>query len=1223
MSRLILRVLGTPEVNHAGELLTFQTRKVLALLVYLAVEQGVHSRDKLTALLWPESDEERGKGSLRRTLAYLRDVLKEGSHSHPGEASSQLPHLQVEHDTLRFSPGSDFDLDLHTLQAAFTLARRRSANESAADLQAHLVQWQAALTLYRGNFLDGFSLPDASDFEDWLLLQRETWHRRANTVFDRLSQLQAEGGELENALDTTTRWVTHDPLNEVAHARLIQLHYALGDRAAALQAYENCRTILERELNAEPAPGTMALADSIRAQAPTVHEQVMREPLLPEAALELPLTGRIAEHLALVTAYRTTRRGRTQVVTLEGEPGIGKTRLAKEFLIWAKAQGADVLEGRAFETGGRLPYQPLIEALRSHLERERHPQKPLSDIWLAELTRLLPELRERFPALPPPLMLGEAEARARLFEAVSRLGQSLAEHAPLLLFIDDTQWTDAASLDLLHYASKRWTMANAPLLLLLALRSEDLTTNVALADWLASMERSLVVTRISLASLTFEDTLRLVQFLSGNEGNVVASLADARTSAPLADAGTSIEAFSKQLFAETGGHPFFLIETLKLLAVRGILQLDEVGGWTIDFDATQNYGARRDLLPSGVRELIRTRLIRLGPNALTVCMAGAVLGDGFDFEGVCRVADVSENQGLPALDELLSRGLLRESGGRCFFVHDKIREVAYAEAGEVRRRVFHRRALEALKTMAAPPAEMARHALAAGLQERTFSLSLLAGNEAMRLFAVRDAIGYYERARDLTANSMLAHIAPSDLQQLYSQLGRAYELNSGREKARATYETMLTLARKYSAPQMECAALNHIATQAAQDLGNIEPVQALLRDALAVASASGDKVGLVHTEWNIAQTALYALDRETALSHAERALPLARELDLREFIARSLNQLALIALQWSKSTMAETYAAEATRLYAILGNRAMEVDSMIHLADAQIMAGKPQEGIATVRIALAISLEIENAWGAANSARALALGLIDCGEYSEALEIAQTAVAQARAEGYHPMLVYTLWILGNSYRMLFALDAAYAAHKEAKAIAATFNHPWFTQMVLAGLCADAAVAGDWQEAYSCLQQALAIRDYDMSYVGYTRWYETEALLREGLEERAAEDVRLFGEGAGNTKRYRIPYLRALAVLHQWRGENEQAIRRLQEAAALAEEIGLPGELWPIQAVLGELYQRHGDENQASQAFARAVEIVESLAAKIADEQQRATFLSAQPVQQIFQRTAQN
>jgi hypothetical protein len=151
-------------------------------------------------------------------------------------------------------------------------------------------------------------------------------------------------------------------------------------------------------------------------------------------------------------------------------------------------------------------------------------------------------------------------------------------------------------------------------------------------------------------------------------------------------------------------------------------------------------------------------------------------------------------------------------------------------------------------------------------------------------------------------------------------------------------------------------------------------------------------------------------------------------------------------------------------------------------------------------------------------------------------------------------------------------------------------------------------------------KAIAMRDDTIiMFGGLTRWHETEALLRGGSADQAREDVRRFGERAHNKRRYRIPYLRALAVLAHWENEIDQAITHLEAARALAEQLGLPGELWQILAALGELYQSSKSESRARQAFARAAQVVQSLADRMEDEQQRTTFLSAQLVQRVLER----
>src|SRR5205814_5281837 len=168
---------------------------------------------------------------------------------------------------------------------------------------------------------------------------------------------------------------------------------------------------------------------------------------------------------------------------------------ASEFLAWAVVEGADVLRGQAFETGGQLPYRPVIEALRPRIERENAPDDLFSDTWLAERARLLPELCDRYPDLPAPVG-DKSVARNRLLEAVARLGQALAARTPLVLFIDDVQWADAASLDWLHYLARRFAESKTPALLLLTLRMGEREVRPVLAQWRTGLERAVPLTHL-------------------------------------------------------------------------------------------------------------------------------------------------------------------------------------------------------------------------------------------------------------------------------------------------------------------------------------------------------------------------------------------------------------------------------------------------------------------------------------------------------------------------------------------------------------------------------------------------------------------------------------------------------------------------------------------------------------------------------------------------------
>lgn len=1224
VGKLTIAVLGTPTVYHAGQLLTFPTRKALALLIYLAVQGGVHSRDKISAFFWPDSAPDQGRTALRTTLVQLRNTLDEGSASSKSSLAnfshSQTSHLQTDRDALQVNVDSDIELDVQTLQAALQVQRELSLISAASFAvqqerpRRAIDQLKAAGLLYRGDFLEGFSLSDAPAFDDWSSLQRELWHHKGMLIFESLSQAQFEGGDVAGAIESTLHWLALDALNEVAHRRMIQLQLAIGDRVAAWQAFESCRAILGRELSVAPEPETMALAKHIRVTPVSPRQERARQESPSPALAEMPLVGRIIEHRALVTAYRLTLRGQLQIVTVEGEPGIGKTRLVKQFLAWATTQGAAILQGSAYETGEQLPYHPLIAALRQGLEDAQELETLLPPIWWAELSRLLPELAERMAGIPIPLLVNDTEARGRLFEAVAQFGRALTRSAPLILFIDDLQWADVASLDLLRYLCGRWR--DGPILLILAVRTEDLTTpkiavsgeTRTLADWLESLQQAGAMQRLTLGLLTLDDTQQLLQALT-------------KANPALPATPEWVEQLSRHLFVETSGQPFFITQTLRTFNERG--QWERAGeGWGIEPRMTAKERADSQPLEPSIRALIHARLSRSGANGLALCTAGAVLGHPFDFNLLHQIAGVGENDGLAALETLLSRGLMREVNGRYMFTHDKIREVAYSELSQARRRVFHRRALEALEAQAAAPSLLASHALAAGQNERAVRYSITAGDAALRLFAVRSAIVHYQQARALLGHKMdgpvdgdtvVVNIEADHEEHLDLQLGYAYQLASDWENASICYEAACHTAHTAEHPPVECIALNRLATLAAQFLFDGAKAIGLLNEALEIAQKNHDLLGLAETEWNLAQTNFFAWHLPQALIHGQQSLALARQAHQPHLIARSLNVIAYIGLVTGAPVEeVVSQAQEARHLYVELGNRALEADCLWVIASAWVHTGYPQRCIAAGREGIAISREIENAWGFANNAYNLALGLLECGEYTEALEIAQSGVAQARS-GHPPTLVFNLLVLGEIYRALGAVELALSAHQEAGAVAAKLRQPFVSEWVAADLCADYALAGEWTQAYECARQALSLRTYQWAYPGFTRWHETEAMLHEDNSQDAAQDVYKFGEQLhhfGEVQRYRVMHLRAAAVLAEWQGETAEAIAYLRQALMQAEAIGLPGEIWRIEVALGKLLWATGEADAAGDALRHARAIVHGLADQMSDEMLRGSLLQA-------------
>jgi DNA-binding SARP family transcriptional activator len=1271
MSVLRLAVLGPPEIFHDSRRLSFALRKAQALLLYLAVQGGMHSRSKLAALLWPDSESFDARRTLRNALGLLRSLLADPNPSTAPASLSprQEAHLLSQGDLIGLNPRAPLELDLEVVQQAYTVAQRFSTPPSEPQRDALVSQVQQALTLIRGPFLDGFWLREETAFDTWHEQQEQQWQVRLQLLFERLSAWQEAGGELEQARATLTRWLALDPLSEEAYQCLMRVHLARGDANAALQVYATCRVRLAEELQVKPSPETVALAERIRATAAardgsTPARRVMASvESQPPGELVAPLIGRAAAFSHLVASFQQVRGGQAQGVLVVGEAGIGKTRLAHEFVAWAQAQGAEVLSGHTFEAGGRLPYQPLVEALRERLEAENAPEDLLEDVWLAELSRLLPELRGRYPDLPAPTQ-DELTARGQLFEAVARLLDALAQRAPLVLLVDDLQWADGASLDLLRYLGRHWKGHGSRVLLLLTLRREELELTPRLSTQLADLGRDLPLRQVSLQPLSQAQTLQLIETLVGERSEPGAARPTSAGSEPALASERPLLTLGDFLFAQTGGQPLYLLETLKLLREREWLvpQLGPDGSWRLEPSremtaALAQEHTRRALLPSSVRAMILARLAKLAPPARQLLMASAVLGSQASARLLWQLTELNTQAGLEALEEAVKSGLLREEQaggpgtgrpGRYRFAHNLILEVVYTELGEARRQVLHQRALERLASEGARTSELAYHALLAGEDESAARYSVQAGDEALAVFAVEEAIGHYQQARALLQEPkrIQTELAAAEVERLYTHLGQAYTFQNAWEKAQEAYEELLAYAQHQRQFTLASMALNRLAILVAQQANDKPQAQALLEDAWRMAETSSDQKALAETAWNRFQiTAFVWEDPERAFPHGEQALSLARARHDQELEARCLFTLGVIHLLRGDVEETMHYAQASLALYAALGHeatasgelslpsfaigapltqpltyRATEALCWALLAFAQVYAGQ-LPSIHSGRRALALSKESKSVWDQVSSTTYLAYGLLEAGAYEEALVLTLHAMALARTLPPTINFQGLLITLGSTYQALQQWQEARSTLEEAEAMAETLDPRQLRVPALSQLCMHYAEAGEWEQAYRYALKAIAARrssDVALILLDFCCQYETEALLRGGDERQAREAVHQLRERLGPYRRFRIPYLRSLAVLAAWEGNTEQAIDHLREAAGLAADLGLPAEQWQIQERLGRLYQASGEQEQARTAFGEAARIIQGLAEGIGDEALRTNFLAGPRIQPLLQ-----
>src|SRR5579875_533904 len=335
MHRIEICLFGAPRIERNGEPVEFDTRKAVALLAYLVVTGERQRRDSLAALLWPDSDQSHARAALRRTLSALNAGLGDQTFISTRE-------------TIELPSATDRFVDVVEFRRLLGLSgHSRPVNSLCPDRLARL---RRAIELYRDDFLAGFSLRDSPQFEDWQFGESELLRREFAGALERLSTLEATAGDFEPAIGHARRWLSLDLLNEPAHRQLMRLYAWSGERAAALRQYQECARILDRELNVGPLEATIELHQAIlRNRLEPPPDIRIDEMALPGSARTsvvateshhppqppYPLVGRASEKARLFACYDgIAQDGR--LVAIQGEAGIGKSRLAEELVAHAR-----------------------------------------------------------------------------------------------------------------------------------------------------------------------------------------------------------------------------------------------------------------------------------------------------------------------------------------------------------------------------------------------------------------------------------------------------------------------------------------------------------------------------------------------------------------------------------------------------------------------------------------------------------------------------------------------------------------------------------------------------------------------------------------------------------------------------------------------------------------------------------------------------------------------
>jgi DNA-binding SARP family transcriptional activator len=1028
MKRLSLSLLGGFQARlDSGAAVGLPTRKAQALLAYLALPPGrSHPRDKLAALLWGGIREGSARASLRQALFAIRKALDD------------RPALTMEGSAVALMPDA---ADVDTEQ--FTRAVASGDPEALAR----------AADLYRGDLLAGLVV-DEPPFEEWLLGERERLRELAVEALAKLLAHQRRAGVSEAATQTALKLLTLDPLQEPVHRALMRLYADLGRRGAALRQYQQCVSVLQRELGTEPDAETKTLYETIlrargtRATPGTADRQpaVSAEParalrtVLPSARRSSEFVGRATEMATLVTALDRAVAGQGNVVAILAEAGAGKSRIASELATAATARHVSVLTGRAYESEQILAFGPWVAALRAaRMAADTRLVERLEPAWRAELSRLLPELGD------PPSTTVDAR---RLFDAVAAALGHLAALQPLLFVLEDLHWADEMTARLLGFVGRR--LAEWPLLVVVTARAEEIADAPALAAALDELDRDGRLTRVPLGPLSRDDTHALTRCLArtGSDEAALARLAD-------------------HAWAVSEGNPFVVVEAV-LASSEGA-----------------QAGSHAPRVPDRVRDIVGRRLSRLSERGRALAAAAAVVGRACDFALLHRASGLDDAAAAGGVEELVRRGILHGVGEAFDFTHDRIRETAYGALLGPRRQLLHRRVAEAIEDLVqklSGPQLLALglHYREAGVWAKAVDYLTRAGRDAQTIrSANREAAACYDAAL-----AALAHVHEDE-----TRAKTAIELLIYSETALmgfGDFQTALarlreaeTLARGVTEPRY----LGRVRSRLTYQLGSIGDLQGavaageeaivLMADEPNVRLRSGVHVVVARAHYALGdfRRAIEIADRNEALRARERDPQLRERLhgfssgwailaeaELGEFAsARARGEFTIRTATLEAGPHGKVWGHLCVgRMLVVHGDAPAAIETLtasLPLCDegsdlqvyfsrtasslglAHAMSGRVAEGVALLERAAAHAEAIGFAYGHALVVGMLGEARLIAGDVDEAGRRAEEALALARKYGQRGSEAWALRLAGEHALARRAADAAGARFAEATALA--------------------------------------------------------------------------------------------------------------------------------------------------------------------------------------------
>lgn len=683
MAGLRILCLGGFEATCDGEPLEgFESRKVRALLVYLVCQRDRRrqSREHLASLLWSDRDDEAARRNLRQAVYNLNQVFSQAAGSGDDDR-----RVLADSNHVYLSPDFDAWVDVTAFESALHLGTGAVRDPG---------QLAEAVSVYRGEFLEGFGTSKAEDFDDWMGAEARRLREAYIEALRALIESFVERGELRFGIPYARRLADVDPLSEEAHRYLIRLYASTGRRGRALRQYQLLEQNLREELGVEPSAASQALVREVLVGADPAAEESDDDPVGPI----LPLVGREQELDVLRAELARVQRGEARCTLIHGKPGHGKTRLVKSFLHAATRRSETwILLGRCDH---ELPtaYDPFPQMLAGLLEyqddsgqepgegqgedprenpRENTVEPEIEAQDLADLVRLRPDLYALRPDVQLDLTARHGSPAGAVRRAIAGL---LASGHSVVLFVDQIHDAPRESVELLenlfttHRSDRLWILG--------ASARAEIDLPVGLSEHCESLW---------LSPLTPADLTQAAESL-------VSESSDS-------------EALAAYLKPRVLGHPLRLVELLNTLWSRGGLRGHDAGSWRLERRFSRGSWDRES-----TGDLVRDRVQRLPTSARRLATLASVLGHRFDRKVLELAADEHPGVVEIALEILLEKWVIRQAAdawasgrresdlalwgrgnrGRFEFAHEAIRVGLYKSVQPKRAKVLHSQAADAM-----------------------------------------------------------------------------------------------------------------------------------------------------------------------------------------------------------------------------------------------------------------------------------------------------------------------------------------------------------------------------------------------------------------------------------------------------------------------------------------------------------------------------------------------